>query len=239
MTFVEVLASMRRILSAEKYSQIPQLTSSQPMNVREPFYVVPPDCHGTKRAVLIGINYTGQTGELTGCHYDCLNMKDYLVNMCGFDKKNITVLMDDGKYGMPTRDNILQAYQNLVAASQSGDAAFCHYSGHGGRVRDDGDDETDGYDETLVPVDYSSAGQIRDDDLYTNLVGTMPSGVTLVSIMDCCHSATVLDLPYKYRANTTGEHELNPFSTNGGNLIITVFIIVSVIVVILVAVFQV
>ena len=66
--------------------------------------------------------------------------------------------------------------------------------------------EEDGYDETLVPVDYSSSGQIRDDDLYDYLVCAMPAGATLVSLMDCCHSGTVLDLPYKYQAKTS-----NPF----------------------------
>lgn len=56
----------------------------------------------------------------------------------------------------------------------------------------------------MVPVDYATAGQIRDDDLKTTLVSAMPSGSTLVALMDCCHSATVLDLPYKYKANGWG-----------------------------------
>lgn len=108
-------------------------------------------------------------------------------------------------------------------------------TGHGGRLRDDDyGEEEDGYDETLVPVDYSSAGQIRDDDLYTSLVCAMSSGATLVSLMDCCHSATVLDLPYKYRANTTGGHQLNPFSLDGGNCLITMFIILVVIILVVV-----
>lgn len=69
-------------------------------------------------------------------------------------------------------------------------------------------DEDDGYDETLIPVDYASAGQIRDDDLYESLVSAMPEGSTLVSLMDCCHSATVLDLPYKYQA--TSDNSFRP-----------------------------
>ena len=60
LTFVQVLGKMRKILSGGRYSQIPQLTSSQKMNVTDQFYIVPPNCQGTKRAVLIGINYTGQ-----------------------------------------------------------------------------------------------------------------------------------------------------------------------------------
>lgn len=74
--------------------------------------------------------------------------------------------------------------------------------GHGGRIRDDNwDEEKDGYDETIVPLDYDTAGQIRDDDLNACLVEPMAPGVSLVALMDCCHSGTVLDLPYTFRAD--------------------------------------
>jgi len=67
--------------------------------------------------------------------------------------------MDDGKHTNPTRDNIMAAFRKIVAESEPGDAVFTHYSGHGGKVRDDDGDEKDGFDETLVPVDYASAGR--------------------------------------------------------------------------------
>lgn len=38
-------------------------------------------------------------------------------------------------------------------------------SGHGGSTPDTSGDEADNMDETLVPVDYRSAGQIKDDDI--------------------------------------------------------------------------
>lgn len=59
----------------------------------------------------------------------------------------------------------------------------------------------DGYDEALVPVNYKQAGLIRDDDLFTALVGPMARGVTVTSLFDCCHSGTVLDLPYHFKAD--------------------------------------
>lgn len=130
LTFVQVLSKMRRQLQKSSYTQIPQLTSSHPMNIREPFYIVPPDFHGTKRAVLIGINYVGHVnGELRGCHNDCLNMKNYIQVVWGFAEQNIVVLMDDGYHPAPTRTNILRAYAAVAAVSTAGDAVFCHYSG--------------------------------------------------------------------------------------------------------------
>ena len=95
---------------------------------------------------------------------------------------------------------------DLVGLSTAaGDAVFTHYSGHGGKLRDQDGDEADGYDETLVPLDYAKRGQIRDDDLYKELVLPLPAGVIMTSVMDCCHSGTVLDLPYVFVAD--GEEE--------------------------------
>jgi hypothetical protein len=53
----------------------------------------------------------------------------------------------------------------------------------------------------LVPVDYKTAGQIRDDDLYDILVAPLKAGVFATFIMDCCHSGSVLDLPYAFAAD--------------------------------------
>eukprot|EP00545_Synedropsis_sp_CCMP1620_P009661 CAMPEP_0119019954 /NCGR_PEP_ID=MMETSP1176-20130426/23029_1 /TAXON_ID=265551 /ORGANISM="Synedropsis recta cf, Strain CCMP1620" /LENGTH=387 /DNA_ID=CAMNT_0006974291 /DNA_START=117 /DNA_END=1280 /DNA_ORIENTATION=+ len=205
-SFQQVLMEMRTLLNGgggtAKYTQIPQLTSSRPLDVNHPFELVPADCPGTKRALLIGINYVGhKQGQLSGCHNDVLNMKEYIIKVWNFEEENITVLLDDGEHTEPTKENILAAYEKLVSESQEGDAAFCHYSGHGGKLKDDDNDEKDGYDETLVPVDYMTCGQIRDDDLFRTLISPMASGVTLTCIMDCCHSGTVLDLPFQFKAD--------------------------------------
>lgn len=142
LSFQEVLLSMRGILAASRYTQIPQLTSSRPMDVHSPFEIVPEGNTGTRRAVIIAINYIGQQGELSGCHNDAKNMMEYIKDVHGFQQENITVLMDDGVNTSPTKANILEAYRTLVAQSKPGDVAFCHYSGHGGKLRDDDGDES-------------------------------------------------------------------------------------------------
>ena len=75
------------------------------------------------------------------------------------------------------------------------------YLGHGGKLQDDNGDEKDGYDETLVPLDYETAGQIRDDDLYKTLICGLKEGVFATMVMDCCHSGSVLDLPFSVVAD--------------------------------------
>jgi len=204
MSWVALLRSMRSNLLEKGFDQVPQLTSSRMIDVNKPFKILndsDPYGSATKRAVLIGINYVGQNGELSGCHNDVRNMKEYLLNKLGFMDYNMTILMDDGYSQNPTRWNIINAYKDIVSKSQSGDTVFLHYSGHGGRIVDESGDEDDGYDETLIPVDFQSAGQIPDDDLFRDLIKPMRSGVLVTSLMDCCHSGTVLDLPYRFTAD--------------------------------------
>jgi hypothetical protein len=74
-SFIEVLQKMRAILEKKGYTQKPQLTSSNPLDLTHKFDLVPPETTGTRRALLIGINYDGQKpGELRGCHNDVRNM---------------------------------------------------------------------------------------------------------------------------------------------------------------------
>jgi hypothetical protein len=53
----------------------------------------------------------------------------------------------------------------------------------------------------LIPVDFKRAGQIVDDDILKMLVKPMRAGVNVTVLMDCCHSGTVLDLPYRFSAD--------------------------------------
>jgi len=162
---------------------------------------------GRRRALLIGINYVGQKGELRGCINDVRNIRSFLESTYRID--DICVLTDDSsdKSKLPTRANILSGFQWLRSGAKAGDSLILHYSGHGGSVKDEDGDEEDGKDETLVPLDYESAGQIVDDEVHAVLVRGLPAGVRLTAVMDCCHSGSALDLPYAYNV--------------GGDLVIT------------------
>jgi hypothetical protein len=47
----------------------------------------------------------------------------------GFEEENIVVLMDDGIHASPTKENMIEAYEQIVADSEDGDAVFLHFSG--------------------------------------------------------------------------------------------------------------
>jgi len=100
-----------------------------------------------------------------------------------------------------TRARILQGIEWLIAGAQPGDNLYFHFSGHGSQTKDLDGDEEDGFDETICPQDYKTAGMIVDDEIHAKLVEPLPAGVHLQIVMDCCHSGTGADLPYVFRAS--------------------------------------
>ncbi|KAL5121184.1 Ca(2+)-dependent cysteine protease [Pleosporales sp. CAS-2024a] len=157
-------------------------------------------CNGRRKALLIGINYFGQRGELRGCINDVKNMSTYLNEFFGYKREDMVTLTDDQQNPMsqPTKANILRAMHWLVKDARPNDSLFFHYSGHGGQTKDLDGDEDDGYDEVIYPVDFRTAGHIVDDEMHRIMVSVLQPGVRLTAIFDSCHSGSALDLPYIY-----------------------------------------
>ncbi|KAK1251399.1 hypothetical protein MKX07_006878 [Trichoderma sp. CBMAI-0711] len=158
------------------------------------------NCTGRRKALLIGINYFGQRGQLRGCINDVRNMTAYLVEHFGYKREDMVILTDDQQNPMsqPTKQNILRAMHWLVKDARPNDSLFFHYSGHGGQTKDLDGDEPDGYDEVIYPVDFRQHGHITDDEMHRIMVSPLQAGVRLTAIFDSCHSGTALDLPYIY-----------------------------------------
>jgi hypothetical protein len=100
---------------------------------------------------------------------------------------------------VPTRENLLRALRWLVEGSRGGDSLVFHFSGHGVQKLDMNDDEVDGYNEALCPMDFERSGKILDDEINEIIVRPLGKGVKLHAIVDTCHSGTILDLPYLCR----------------------------------------
>ncbi|PWU91912.1 putative metacaspase [Trypanosoma cruzi] len=54
------------------------------------------------------------------------------------------------------------------------------------------------FDQCLAPVDFSTNGCILDNDIFRILLSGLPQGVRLTVVFDCCHSGSMLDLPYTF-----------------------------------------
>ena len=144
-----------------------------------------------KKALLVGINYTGTQNELFGCINDVNSVKERINNE-GFTTINT---LTDITVKTPTRDNILDEFKKLLVNSESGDLLFFLYSGHGSYVLDKNGDEKDGYDELLVSCDLQG---ITDDELKILILQYLKKDVTLFAMFDCCFSGTILDLKYQF-----------------------------------------
>ncbi|CAO1621815.1 unnamed protein product [Parajaminaea phylloscopi] len=155
--------------------------------------------NGKRKALLIGINYTGTSAELRGCWNDVDNIRRFLLAR-GYKEDDMVVLTDRASdpRSVPTRQNMTAAMHWLVRGAQPGDALFFQYSGHGGQAKATQGDEADGMNETILPLDFQSTGQMEDDELHAIMVRPLPMGCRLTAIFDSCHSGTALDLPYVY-----------------------------------------
>jgi hypothetical protein len=152
----------------------------------------------SKLALLIGINYIGTDNALSGCINDVYRMKNMLIKHFGYKEENITMMTDNDTI-KPTSLNILKQLGSIISSgyNRKCDEIFIHYSGHGTYITDMNNDEVDSQDEALVPLDYETAGLITDDLLH-DYFAYLPKSCRCVCVIDCCHSGTMLDLPYKY-----------------------------------------
>jgi len=152
-----------------------------------------------KRAVVIGINYTGKPNALKGCVNDALDIREMLVKKYEFRPQDIQVLVDDtrGAPGVPalppTKVNVTSAFNNMIKEIRNGDHIVFTFSGHGVQAGADNGtrDESDGRDECLLLSD----GVLTDDE-FSAMLARIPVGVKVSIITDCCHSGTMCDLKH-------------------------------------------
>ena len=174
-----------------------------------------------KFAVIIGINYTGTSSQLSGCINDANSVKTLLIEKFGYLESNMLYLTDDTTT-KPTKQNIINSFNTLIkkATDENFTELWFSYSGHGSYATDLNGDENDRRDELICPLDFGSAGMIADDFIYDNLIVKLPATATLFSIMDSCNSGTVFDLPHIYitspaRNNNNNRHVATVVTVSG------------------------
>lgn len=160
-----------------------------------PFFKKKSSKNVSKRALLVGINYRGTSGELRGCINDINNIKELLLKN-GYKDENIRMMSDDHKE-LPTKHKIAMGLIWLMKNETNNPMdLFFHYSGHGSWIFDKNSDEKDGRDECLVPIDYKRNGMLHDDDIKAIIEDNLTSNSNLFSLIDACHSGSMMDLRY-------------------------------------------
>ncbi|KAI0273265.1 peptidase C14, caspase domain-containing protein [Russula aff. rugulosa BPL654] len=156
-----------------------------------------------RRALIIGIDYSSHQDPLRFCVKDAYIMENFLHDNLGFAYDDIRVMTDDNQSDHPTKENILRAMKALVNGARPNDSFFFYFSGRAFQIKgfDGGLDEcicaTDYPGDDLYP-DSDTPGIIVNDTMHDLMVKPLPSACRLTAVFDCCHSASLLDLPYIY-----------------------------------------
>eukprot|EP00965_Chrysotila_dentata_P073500 2427739-Pleurochrysis_carterae.AAC.1 len=154
----------------------------------------------SRRALCIAVTYAGdRTRWLPDTATDVNNIASLLLA----NEYAVTVMCDAPSLVRepfcirPTAFKIREELRLLTQwlNREPGRQGWFHYSGHGWQAPNDDGNESDGLDELLVPCDWRRSGYISDDELSA-LVATLRPEAELMVVMDCCHSGTMLDLPF-------------------------------------------
>lgn len=156
------------------------------------------------RAVVIGVNYFNQKGEMKGRIDDARNLSRYLQQIKRYRREDIILLSDDqnGSFSQPTKKNILTALMWLVKNAQPGEKLILYYSGHGrismkdkkkqrkgsrGSIVSTQDEEM----ETIYPADFREfkEGMIKPEELEEILKPAKEKGAKITIILDT-HAGT-------------------------------------------------
>jgi hypothetical protein len=169
--------------------------NSIPINNKSKNYIF--SNNPNKLAITIGINYDNDdtdSNDLSGCINDLNNINQFLLEKCNFCSSNVISLCNNEA----TKDNIESAIETMVQFSNNNENAelWFSFSGHGGQINSFV--ENDGKNEVIYPCDYTTEGYITDNWLNYNLINSLSENSNLFVLMDCCHSGTNLDLPYKF-----------------------------------------
>lgn len=138
-------------------------------------------------ALLVGVDDYAHVNKLRGCVNDVKKMEYVLLNKFGFEKQNVAVLLNQ----QATHAAIVKAFQEqLINRAALNSVVVFHFSGHGSHIRDDGMDEVDRLDETIVPVDSRAANifDITDDEINGLFKQLTAKTKNVTFILDCCHS---------------------------------------------------
>lgn len=155
----------------------------------------------TKRAFLVGISeYTNLTQSSDDIWSNIHGANDVELLSQTLKKQNFNIKKLTNRAA--TAQQIRKEIVHFISSCHSGDIVYLHFSCHGQPVEDLNGDETDGWDEALVPINaqkvyqekkYTGENHIIDDELNDYLrslrtkVGT--TGFVYV-VIDACHAGS-------------------------------------------------
>ncbi|MFK5892482.1 MAG: caspase family protein [Pseudomonadota bacterium] len=151
--------------------------------------------HADDRALLIGVEeYKNNIKNLPGVILDIETMRDS-AQILGFKDENIKILLNE----QVTLKNLTKTIKTwLIDGTSVDDRVLIYFSGHGSRIPDLNNDETDGADEVLVLYDsvvvkenqQTTLKNVLLDDEFSLYLQQIKSH-DLMLLVDACNSGTI------------------------------------------------
>jgi len=175
---------------------------------------------GRKKAVVIGINYSGTDCDLRGAVNDALSWTKELAYH-GFERSSVLTMIDeypngesleddDENYSLPTKEGIMEALDWLVTDALEGDNLVFVFCGHGAQVPEVLGSNDEKLEEALCPCDWDEFEwgivpyRLINDEMLHQYFSRLPSGVLLTVVIDASLSNAPMRVPL--RVNTEFPH---------------------------------
>ncbi len=170
---------------------------------------------GERRALLIGVcDYLKfPNRRLEGPANDVPRVRSLLQSR-GFSDIQVVADRLGPSVPLPTRANIMSAFDAMSKRISAGDFLFLYFAGHGAQqpVVNPKREELDGVDEVLLPSDAGRLSEqltiqnaIVDDDIGTFITACRKRGAMVWAVVDACHAGdSTRDAPLPAGATTRG-----------------------------------
>ena len=144
----------------------------------------------TRRAVVVGMTYVdpaaygGWDGACVGANRDAAKFAALL--------RSEGIQVAELRNETATKAGLIEQMKRACLPMKPADLFVLFYSGHGGQVKDQNFDESDGRDETLCLWD----GEVT-DDVMVSLWQQVPEGVRVLFVSDSCNAGSSFKLNRK------------------------------------------
>lgn len=139
------------------------------------------------KCICIGINYKNKPCKLNGCINDCEFMISFLKSKGHTNIQKMTDEMSGDNY--PSKENIIKVIQHVNTPT-----LILTYAGHG---VEEPSEIAFKKDQCLVCADMQ---YLSDKDIL-KLLKTNDNIKRVITVFDCCHSGSMIDLKYKINFN--------------------------------------
>lgn len=131
-----------------------------------------------KIAFIIGTNYKNYSKfKLNGANNDTCNINNLLINHFNYNSEYIYIY-NDNTLIKPTKQNILNKFNEILQEINSIDTIFFYFSGHG-------------YINYLLTCDLQ---HLFNYEIVNTFIDKIPPNINFYGIFDCCHSENFLSL---------------------------------------------